>query len=102
MAERLKILAVDDEPNVTKMIKRLLVVAGYDVVELNDPLKVEEFILYAEFSLVITDLKMPGRDGLEVLRLVKESKPNLPCLCSPEFPPSKPRWRPPSWARPNT
>ena len=80
MAEKLRILAIDDEPNVTKMIKRLLVVAGYDVVELNEPLKLEEFILYTEFSLVITDLKMPGRDGLEVLRLVKESKPELPVV----------------------
>ena len=80
MTEKLKILLVDDEPNITKVLKRLLGAKGYDAVEINDPLKVEEYLLYSDFSLVITDLKMPGLDGLEVLELVKKSKPNTPVL----------------------
>jgi response regulator RpfG family c-di-GMP phosphodiesterase len=80
MPEKLKILLVDDEPNITKVLKRLLSSKGYEAVEVNDPLKVEEYLLYTDFSLVITDLKMPGLDGLGVLELVKRSKPDTPVL----------------------
>ncbi|MBW1709869.1 MAG: response regulator [Deltaproteobacteria bacterium] len=77
---RKKILLVDDEPEVTKAIRRLLNKKGYEVFELNDPLKVEDYILYTDLDLVITDLKMPNRDGMEVLKLVRLSKPEIPVL----------------------
>jgi len=80
MNVRKKILLVDDEPEVTKSIRRLLEKEGYEVFSLNDPLKLEDYILYTDLDLVITDLKMPKRDGIEVLRLVRLSKPEIPVL----------------------
>ena len=80
MNEKLRILVIDDEPNVTSTIKRGLARKGFDVIELNDPLKIEEYLLYTDLSLVITDLKMPGMDGLRVLELVKQCKTDLPVL----------------------
>jgi len=80
MTEKLKILVLDDEPQVTKIIKKLLDGPDYEVIELNDPQKIEEYLLYTDLSLVITDLKMPGLDGLEVLNLVKKSSPGLPVI----------------------
>jgi len=80
MVDKQKILVVDDDPGVTKAINRVLVSKGYEVIELNDPVKVEDYLLYSDFNLVITDLKMPSRDGLEVLRIVRQSKPNVPVI----------------------
>ncbi|MEW5725151.1 MAG: response regulator, partial [Thermodesulfobacteriota bacterium] len=80
MSKKLKVLIVDDEPAVTRSVGRLLTLNGYEAVELNDPLKVEEYILYSDFSLAIIDVRMPGRGGLELLELLKKSKPDLPVL----------------------
>jgi response regulator RpfG family c-di-GMP phosphodiesterase len=75
-----KVLVVDDEISVSKTIRRLLNREGYEVVELNDPMKVEDQLLYNDFDLVITDLKMPNRNGIEVLQIVRMSKPELPVI----------------------
>ena len=37
VTEKLKILAVDDEPTITGMVRRLMARNGYDVIEVNDP-----------------------------------------------------------------
>ena len=73
-----RILVIDDEPSVSRYIHKLLKTENYEVVEINDPRKVEDHLLYAEYDLVITDLKMPGRSGMEILHLIRMSKPNLP------------------------
>jgi len=80
MAGKLKILVLDDEPPITKVLSRFLRSHGYEVFEVNNPLKVEEYLLYTDLSLLISDVNMPGMDGLEVLELVKKSKPELPVL----------------------
>ena len=80
MTQKLKILVIDDEPSVTKYVGRLLAGQGYDVILANDSRKVEEYIIYTDLSLIITDLRMPGLDGFEVIKLVKSVKPDLPVL----------------------
>ncbi|MBF0528568.1 MAG: response regulator [Deltaproteobacteria bacterium] len=80
MVEKIKILVIDDEPNVTKAIRRNLATFGYEVIELNNPFKVEDYILYTDIKIVILDLKMPGRNGLEVLRLFRLSCPQIPII----------------------
>ena len=80
MSQKLKILVLDDEPAITRVVGRLLRQNGYDVIELNDPLKIEELILYTNFNLVISDVTMPGMDGLAVLETIKKVKPEIPVL----------------------
>ena len=80
MTKKLKILVLDDEPQITRLVARVLKKEGYEVIELNDPKKVEDYLIYTDLSLVVTDLKMPGMDGLEVLDLIKKSKPALPVV----------------------
>jgi response regulator RpfG family c-di-GMP phosphodiesterase len=75
-----KILVLDDEQSVTKLIRLILSAEGYVVVELNDSMKIEDQLLYSPFNLVIVDLRMPKRDGLEVLRIIRMSKPQLPVI----------------------
>ena len=80
MTEKLKILVVDDEPPITKVVARLLKSHGYEAIEVNDPRKVEDYILYTDLSLVISDVKMPGLNGLDLLAEIKHSKPDLPVI----------------------
>ena len=80
MKKKLKVLVVDDERSMTTLIKHILTPAGFEVIEVNSSAKVEDHILYTDLGLVITDLLMPGLDGLQVMELIKQSKPDLPVL----------------------
>jgi len=70
-----RILAVDDEPDMLTLIK--MIVEGYSdhqVTTTNNPMEVPELLTKARFDLIITDLKMPGMDGMELLELVKKNE----------------------------
>ena len=43
-------------------------------------MKLEDHLLYAHLDLIITDMKMPGRSGLEVLHTIRTSKPHIPVI----------------------
>ena len=66
------ILAVDDEPDMLTLIK--MIIEGYSdhqVTTTNNPMEVAELLTKERFDLIITDLKMPGMDGMELLELAK-------------------------------
>ena len=66
------ILAVDDELDMLTLIK--MIIEGYSkhqVTTTNNPLEVAELLNKEQFDLIITDLKMPGMDGMELLDLAK-------------------------------
>ncbi len=68
-----RILAVDDELDMLTLIK--MIIEGYSkhvVTTTNNPLEVAELINKEQFDLIITDLKMPGLDGMELLDLAKK------------------------------
>ena len=62
------ILLVDDEPNVTFLLEAELLDVGFDVTATNSPLKAIELIGSGNFDLVITDLSMPEKSGIDVLK----------------------------------
>ena len=67
------ILAVDDEPDMLTLIK--MIIEGYSdhqVSTTNNPMEVAELLTKERFDLIITDLKMPGMDGMELLELAKK------------------------------
>jgi DNA-binding NtrC family response regulator len=67
------ILAVDDEPDMLTLIK--MIIEGYSdhqVTTTNNPMEVAELLTKKRFDLIITDLKMPGMDGMELLELAKK------------------------------
>jgi len=72
MPDRPRILVVDDEPQLTRVLLRSLTSKGYDVRVAGDG----EFALQTfrdwKPSLVITDLAMPNMDGLELCRRLRE------------------------------
>ncbi|MBM4293547.1 MAG: response regulator [Deltaproteobacteria bacterium] len=67
------ILAVDDELDMLALLK--MIIEGYSnhqVTVTNNPMEAAEMLEKEDFDLVLTDLKMPGMDGLELMELAKK------------------------------
>ncbi|MEK6679958.1 MAG: response regulator, partial [Nitrospirota bacterium] len=71
-----KILVVDDERSMRDFLSIMLKKAGYDVTTAIDGDEAVKILHKDIFDLVITDLKMPKVDGLQVLKTVKELSPD--------------------------
>src|SRR4030042_2627395 len=67
-----KILAVDDEPTICRTCFKILSDAGYDVKTLLSGADVLPVIEKEMFDVILLDLKMPGVDGLEILKEVRQ------------------------------
>jgi DNA-binding NtrC family response regulator len=79
MPERL--LIVDDEPDMLKLLGMIIrEKTPYEAVTTNNPLEALEFAKKGDFDLVITDLKMPGLDGVELLEAVKKVDEDIPVI----------------------
>ncbi len=68
-----RILAVDDELDMLALLK--MIIEGYSehqVMTTNNPLEAAELVEKEQFDLLLTDLKMPGLDGMELLTLAKK------------------------------
>ncbi len=72
-----KILVVDDEQIVRLSCERALVPKGYEVLQADHAQAGLEVLGREKVDLVLTDLKMPGMDGLEFLKQVKDSWPEV-------------------------
>jgi two-component system response regulator HydG len=70
-----KILVVDDQRNMRTTLSMMLRGAGYDVDEAADGSEACDRVLAESYDLVLTDLKMGARDGIDVLRHVKQESP---------------------------
>lgn len=71
------ILLVDDDEDILDLIERHLSHRGYEVLTAYDGEQAISLLGKIKFDLVITDLKMPKFDGMEVLRRAKEKDPNI-------------------------
>jgi len=74
-----RILVIDDEPQITRVLRAALTAQGFDVRTANDPAEGLEVFREWPPDLVITDLMMPGMSGVEVCRAVR-SKGSTPVL----------------------
>jgi len=76
-----RILAVDDEPNMLRLLKAILTSkTNYEVVTTNNPLEAAKLLQDQSFDLLITDLKMPLMDGMDLIEKVKKIDPALPIV----------------------
>ena len=73
----MKILVIDDEKPTLAMFRLFLTACGYDVLTAEDGQKGLALFHENRPDIVFTDIKMPGMDGLEVLRRIGRSK--IPC-----------------------
>lgn len=86
-----RILIVDDDLDFASLLTDVFSQASYDVEMTGDPTKVEELIRSMDFSLVVTDLRMPGLNGFELAKKIKAIKTELPIIMVSGFLESKDR-----------
>jgi two-component system KDP operon response regulator KdpE len=79
MNERKRILIVDDEPQITRVLRRSLQTHGYDVRTAADGEAALDVFHDWSPDLVVTDLSMPGLDGIELCRQVR-ARSDLPII----------------------
>ncbi len=80
MSQKLKILIVDDEQHIRKVLALLVKEAGYLPIECIDGPSALKSIRMGPPEAVLLDLRMPGMDGMEVLREIKVLDPDLPVI----------------------
>jgi len=79
-APRPRVLVVDDEASIRDLLAKTLALAEYDVDVAPDGRSALERMRLYPYDLLIADLKMPGMDGLTVIREAKRYKADLPVI----------------------
>jgi excisionase family DNA binding protein len=77
---RPRVLVVDDEASIRDLLAKTLALAEYDVDVVPDGRSALERMRLYPYDLLIIDLKMPGMDGLSVIREAKRYKADLPVI----------------------
>lgn len=80
-----KIIVIDDEPNIRKILDALLTREGYEVFSFAGFKDALGTLNTEDVSVVITDLSMPEHSGLDVLKYCKEYSPDLPVILITAF-----------------
>ena len=75
-----RVLLVDDEPELRRVFRRSLVKAGFEVVEATCGVKALELVRSGAFDVVISDVRMAGGTGLELLDQLGLEAPDLPVV----------------------
>jgi len=74
------ILVIEDEPGIVDFVERGLRAHGFDVISALDGVTGTDRALNEDVDLVVLDLMLPGRSGLEVLAELSTAKPTLPVI----------------------
>jgi CheY-like chemotaxis protein len=75
-----KILLVDDDPMVRETIQHILVAEDHAVTTAEDGRRAVEVFKHAKFDLVITDIIMPEKDGIEIITELRRLQPGVRIL----------------------
>ena len=75
-----KILVVDDEQSMTQFLGIVLRKEGYQVTTVNSGREALDRVKAENFDVVISDIKMPGMDGIQVLQGIKKHDVNIPVV----------------------
>ncbi len=85
METQWKILLIDDDPGILKVMKITMEEAGYQVFTALDGESGIEVCKTEQPPIVVTDIRMPGMDGLELLRRVKKVAPDTEVIVATAF-----------------
>jgi len=80
-----RILLAEDDPSVSRLISYILQSEGHDVDLAGNGVVAWEKLQFNTYDLVITDIRMPGMDGMELLGRIRESYETLPVLVLSAF-----------------
>ncbi|MCF8060884.1 MAG: response regulator [Deltaproteobacteria bacterium] len=101
-----RVLVVDDEPGVRALLSEILAGPELHVTLAGDGLEAVQLLRRRRYDAVVTDVNMPGMDGIDLLRWMKRNKrrekavvmsgsPRHDLLPAPELPPIRARFRKP-------
>jgi DNA-binding NtrC family response regulator len=74
------VLIVDDELNARKVLSAILKEVPYDVFQADGAKKAKKIVASENVDVIITDLKMPGEDGLQLFNYLKANYPDIPVI----------------------
>jgi two-component system response regulator HydG len=83
--EKARVLVVDDEPSARSGLEKLLLQEGYAVDVAADGAEALAKFLESAADVVVTDLKMPNMDGIELLKKLREQDQNVPVIVCTAF-----------------
>lgn len=83
--ENEKIIIVDDELDVLELCERILKGKGYQVQTAHNGFEAIELTRREHFDLLLTDIKMPGMNGLEIAQALKKYDPEIICVAMTGF-----------------
>ena len=78
--EKIKILIVDDEIDFLESTGEVLERRGFDVYKLDRGSLVQSWLERDKFDIVLLDIKMPGKNGIDVLHRIKKRWPKMPII----------------------
>jgi DNA-binding NtrC family response regulator len=73
----MRVLLIDDEPMVRKIVRKMLERAGHEVVDVENGRAGLDQLERATIDLIVTDIIMPDVEGIEVLMTVRERHPSI-------------------------
>ena len=91
-----KILLVDDSKEILESLSEYLRTEGYEVDTASNGLEGIAMIEKSFYDIVLTDMMMPGADGMEVLKYIKANSSDSLCIVLTGTERSKMLWRPSS------
>lgn len=76
----LRMLVVDDDRSMAKTLADIFRIKGMRVEQAHSAAEALECVKGADYDLVLSDIKMPGANGVELYRRIKERSPDLPTV----------------------
>jgi len=80
MSEMISILVVDDDVHMSKTLVDILNVKGYEAEAANSGMQALEKVNANDYDCVLTDIRMPGMNGVDLYEAIKNIKPDLPVV----------------------
>jgi len=80
MDQKIRILIVDDDERMTRTLADIFSTTGHQPVEANSGAQALELARTQPFDCVLTDVRMPGMDGVELHRQLRQTLPGLPVM----------------------
>ncbi len=81
MAEKERILVVDDEESAREMVSKIVNQIGYEAVTAKNGNEALEILRNTPTTIMITDIKMPETDGLELIKSIRAEFPDTHIIC---------------------
>lgn len=75
-----KILIIDDDPSILYLLEQVLSLEGYQVLKTENAEKAHSILKTHQVDVVITDVSMPGKSGIQLLKELNQSDPELPVI----------------------